>query len=118
MNHDRRQKHLPYAEAIDPVLAEIVRRLVEAYRPERIYLFGSHARGEAGPDSDYDLLVVVPDDAPPERRRSRLAYEALWGTGAAADVLVQSRRYFESRLHLRASLPATVRDEGRLLYAA
>lgn len=49
----------------DPVLAEIVRRLVEAYQPERIYLFGSVARGDAGPNSDYDLLVVVPDDAPP-----------------------------------------------------
>ena len=56
----------------DPVLAEVVRRLLEAYRPELIYLFGSVARGEAGPDSDYDLLLVVPDDAPPERRRSRL----------------------------------------------
>jgi predicted nucleotidyltransferase len=49
----------------DPMLAEIVRRLVEAYHPERIYLFGSHARGEAGPDSDYDLMVVVSEKAPP-----------------------------------------------------
>ncbi len=113
MDHPR-----PPEEFADPRLAEIVRRLVDAYRPERIYLFGSHARGEAGPDSDYDLLVVVPDDAPLERRRSRLAYEVLWGTGTAADVLVNSRDYFESRLHLRASLPATVRDEGRLLYGA
>ncbi len=67
----------------DAVLAEVVRRLVEAYRPERIYLLGSKARGDAGPDSDYDLLVVVPDDAAPERRRSRLAYEVLRGTGTA-----------------------------------
>jgi predicted nucleotidyltransferase len=44
----------------DPMLAEIVRRLVEAYQPERIYLFGSLARGEGGPDSDYDLMVVFP----------------------------------------------------------
>jgi len=34
------------------LLAEIVRRMVEVYRPERIYLFGSTARGDAGPDSD------------------------------------------------------------------
>jgi predicted nucleotidyltransferase len=61
----------------DNDLNEILRRLVAAYQPERIYLFGSAARGEARPDSDYDLLVVVPDDAPPERRRSRLAYEVL-----------------------------------------
>ena len=56
---------------LDPRLAEVVRRLVEAYEPERVYLFGSHARGDAGPDSDYDLLLVVPDDAAPDRRRSR-----------------------------------------------
>jgi predicted nucleotidyltransferase len=74
--------------ADDPALAETVRRLLAAYQPERIYLFGSVARGDADPDSDYDLLVAVPDDAPLERRRSRLAYEALHGTGTAADVLV------------------------------
>ena len=102
----------------DPVLAEIVRRLVAAYEPERIYLFGSKARGEAGPDSDYDLMVIVPDDAPPVRRRSRLAYEPLRGTGQAADVLVCTRSSFDSRLHVRASLPATIVSEGRLLHAA
>lgn len=102
----------------DPRLAEVVRRLVAAYRPEQVYLFGSVARGEAGPDSDYDLLVVVPDEAPPELRRSRLAYEALCGTGTAADVLVCTRSYFEARRHLRASLPGTVLREGRLLHAA
>lgn len=51
----------------DSVLSEIVRRLVIAYRPERIYLFGSRGRGQTGPDSDYDLLVVVADDAPMRR---------------------------------------------------
>ncbi len=102
----------------DPQLAELVGRLVEAYRPERIYLFGSHARGDAGADSDDDLLVVVPEEAPPERRRSRLAHTALRGTGVAADVLVCTRRYFEERLHLTASLPATIAREGKLLYAA
>jgi predicted nucleotidyltransferase len=100
----------------DPMLDEVVQRLVQAYQPERIYLFGSKARGQGGPDSDYDLMVVVPDNAPPHRRRSRLAYESLWGTGAAADVLVWTRGAFERRLHLKASLPATIMDEGRLLY--
>jgi predicted nucleotidyltransferase len=102
----------------DPALAEIVHRLVAAYQPERIYLFGSVARGDAGPDSDYDLLVVVPDDAPPQRRRSRLAYEALRGTGTAADVLVCTSSYFDDRRTLKASLPGTVLGEGRLLHGA
>lgn len=102
----------------DPVLAQVVCRLVEAYCPERIYLFGSVARGDAGPDSDYDLLVVVPDDAPSKRRRSRLAYEVLRGTGTAADVLVCTRSYFEQRRLLKASLPGTVLREGVALHGA
>ena len=101
----------------DQTLAELVRRLAEAFEPERIYLFGSKARGETGPDSDYDLLVVVPDEAAPEQKRSRLAYQALRGTRTAADVLVWTKQAFESRLHLPASLPATVVREGKLLYA-
>jgi len=75
---------LPSIDA--PVLAEIVRRLAEAYRPERIYLFGSTARGDAGPDSDYDLMIIVPEDAPSYLRSEDLAYRALRGTGTAADV--------------------------------
>ena len=102
----------------DAKLAEIVRRLVAAYQPAAVYLFGSHARGEAGPDSDYDLLLVVPDDASPERLRGRLAYEVLWDLGTAADVVVLPRGWFEARLHLKASLPATVLREGVLLHAA
>jgi len=42
----------------------------------------------------------------------------LWGTGTAADVLVWTRQQFEDRLHVRASLPATVMREGRVVYAA
>ena len=102
--------------ASDPILTEVVRRLVEAYSPERIYLFGSVAKGEAGPDSDYDIMVIVPDDAAPERLRSRLAYRALRGTGTAADVVVWPRSSFERRARVVASLPATVAREGMLLY--
>jgi predicted nucleotidyltransferase len=99
-------------------LARIMERLIDAYAPERIYLFGSKARGDYGPDSDFDLMVVVSDAAPVEQQRSRLACEVLRGTGTAADVLVWTRGAFESRLHLAASLPATVMREGRLLHAA
>lgn len=106
------------AEIRDPKLAEVVSRLVRAYSPEEIYLFGSYARGDVGPDSDYDLMVIVPDAAPAPRRSSRLGYEVLRGTGTAADVLVCTRRYFDERLHIRPSLPATIMREGKLLYAA
>ena len=102
----------------DPKLRLVVDRLVGAYAPERIYLFGSVARGDADQDSDYDLMVVVPDDASLERCGSRLAYQALRGTGIAADVLVWTRGRFERRAHVVASLPATILREGRLVHAA
>lgn len=104
--------------ASDTTLAEVVRRLVEAYRPERIYLFGSVARGDAGPDSDYDIMVVVPDEAPREMQDCDLAYRTLRGLGIAKDVLVWTRSEFEKRLHLKASLPSTILREGKLLHAA
>jgi len=105
--------------ARDPVLADIVRRLVEGYDPERVYLFGSAARGQAGPDSDYDLMLVMPDDAEPERLRARKAYGVLLkGVGAPVDVLIMSRSAFDSRSTVVASLPATVLREGRLLHAS
>ena len=107
------------ASSIDSaILADVVRRLVAAYQPERIYLFGSMARGDAGPDSDYDVLVVVADGAEPERLASRRGCEALVGTGYAAEILVWRQSAFDVRLPLKASLPATVAREGRLLYAA
>ncbi len=106
----------PAAE--DPVLEEIVRRLVEVYHPERVYLFGSAARGEAGPHSDYDIMVVVPDQTPKVVRETKEIYRKLWDIDAAIDVLVWSRSDFDGRLHLAASFPSTIVREGRLLYAA
>lgn len=102
----------------DPKLAEVVRRLVTAFHPVRIYLFGSLARGEGGPDSDYDLLVLVREAPEPLYRLSQRAHRLLWDLNVAADILVWPVDRFERRVHLRASLPGTVLREGRLLYAA
>ena len=104
--------------AADQLLSTIVDRLVNTYHPERIYLFGSMARGDAGTDSDYDILLVVSDNAPSELLDAGRAHEALWGLQTSADVHVWSRNRFDSRLHLKASLPSTVVREGMLLYAA
>ena len=99
------------------MLAEILRRLVEAYHPEPVHLFGSAARGEAGPDSDYDFMVVVQDQSEPERRDCDLAYRGLRGLRVAKDVQVWTRSEFQQRLHLKASLPSTIVREGKLSYA-
>lgn len=74
------------ALADDPILAEIVRRLVDELEPERVYLFGSRARGEAGAHSDYDLLVVVASSDEPSYRVARRAHSLLWDLGTAADI--------------------------------
>lgn len=102
----------------DPVLREIVERLVGALNPERIYLFGSKARGEAEPDSDYDILVLVEHPTEPRYRLSQKGFRALRGVPAAVDVVVWDRESFDARQHLKASFPATVVREGRLLHAA
>jgi predicted nucleotidyltransferase len=102
----------------DPVLKEITVRLVQAYEPECVYLFGSKARDEDHPDSDYDLMVIVTEDTPPHRQRSKLAYECLWGVRAAADVLVWTREAFDRKRHLKSSLPGTILREGKILYAS
>ena len=104
----------PQAES--PIIGEIVTRLVSVYRPKRIYLFGSTGRGESGPDSDYDLMVVLPDNAPGELRRGTPGYLALAGLGIAKDVLVTTASNFDRQLHLKASLPATIVREGKLIY--
>ena|SRR5712691_4743595 len=101
------------AEAI----TEITRRLIDYYRPDRIYLFGSEARGEADPDSDLDFLVVVPDDTPEEKFRNLV--RPLAGLAIAADVIPWRKTDFDGRAaYVVASLPATVVREGRLLYDA
>jgi hypothetical protein len=100
----------------EPVLGEIVQRLVEAYSPVRIYLFGSKARGDAGPDSDYDLLVIIPDDAPSHLRSGSVGLAAIGAVGVSKDVLVCTEGFFRARSRVKASLPATVLREGKLLY--
>jgi predicted nucleotidyltransferase len=104
--------------ATDPVIEQIVHRLVVALGPERIYLFGSQARGDVVPDSDYDVLVVVPASTLPRYRRDQIAFAALTGMGVAKDVLVLTHEEFEQQRTVVCSLPATVEREGMLLYAA
>jgi predicted nucleotidyltransferase len=99
-------------------IAEITRRLVEYYHPERIYLFGSNARCDGGPDSDLDFCVVLPDDAPPSLYRPGV-HRALWDLGTAVDVVRFPASEFDLRAaHVKASLPATISREGKMLYDA
>lgn len=102
----------------DDQLDEAVRRLTLELQPERIYLFGSRARGDARGDSDWDLMVIVPRAEESHLRLAQRAYLALMGLYLPVDILVWTREQFDWQAPVVASLPATVLREGRLLYAA
>jgi predicted nucleotidyltransferase len=103
----------------EEAIQEITRRLVEYYHPERVYLFGSAARGDYGPDSDLDFCVVLRDDAPEELLRGGEIYRKLGGLGYPKDIIPRRRTDFDGRAaYVVASLPATIVREGRLLYDA
>jgi predicted nucleotidyltransferase len=99
------------------LLDEVVRRIVEVAQPERIILFGSAARGEMGPDSDLDLLLIKAD-VPHKRTLAAQVTHALRGLRHAFDIIVATPdeidRYGES--------PALIfRDalrEGKTLYVS
>lgn len=101
----------------DPILQQIVHRIVEVAHPRQIVLFGSAARGEMGPHSDVDLLVVV--DATAQRRRlAQEIYRHLVGVGFAVDVVVVTvedvRRYQKHPgMVIRPAL-----TEGEVIYAS
>jgi predicted nucleotidyltransferase len=116
---ERIQRELPHLSLPQvEELAQAVQRLVQAFHPERIYVFGSQARGTPRPDSDIDLLVVVPSSNLPGYRRDQEAYQALGWHSLPLEIIVMTRAEFDERLPALASLPATVAREGRLLYAA
>jgi hypothetical protein len=77
------------------------------------------ARGDDGPDSDLDFLVVLPDDASDEIFRTGKMVRALWGIPFGADVIPWRQTDFEGRAaYVAASLPATVLREGQMIYDA
>ena len=99
------------------ILEDLVRRVVEAVHPLRIILFGSAARGEMGPDSDLDVLVVMPDGVH-RRRTAQTVYRSLRGLGMAKDVVVVT----ESDIRQYGSNPSLVLfpalQHGKELYRA
>jgi predicted nucleotidyltransferase len=101
----------------EDALAEIVRRIVRVAAPERIVLFGSAARAEAGPASDLDLLVIKPG----HYHRGRLTeeiYLSLIGVGQAVDVVVVTPEDVERYRESPALVIAPALREGRVVYAA
>jgi len=91
---------------------------IRAMGATSLYVFGSTASDEAGPDSDLDFCVVLPDKAP-DSLYGPGVHRALWGVGTAADVVRWAASDFDTRAaQVRASLPATIVREGKVLYDA
>ncbi len=101
----------------EKLLKEIVRRIVTVAKPEKIILFGSAARGEMGPNSDVDLLVVKRGKYH-RRRVTGQIYRNMFGVGQAVDVIVvtpeEVERYHDT--HCLVIKPAL--QEGREIYHA
>ena len=103
----------PDPQAID----ELVRRIVEAVHPRRVILFGSAARGEMGPNSDLDVLVIMPDGTH-RRRTAQEVYRRMWGFGFAKDIVVVTEsdvREYRTNPYIMIK---NALEEGRELYHA
>lgn len=96
-------------------LAEIVRRVVQVAEPEKIILFGSAARGETGPDSDIDLLVIKANIH--RRQLAQKIYRNLIGVGRAVDVIVVTPEDVARYRDSPALIIAPALREGKVLYA-
>jgi len=99
----------------DDTLAEMVRRIRDAADPDRVILFGSRARGEGGPESDFDLLIIAPSLLPRWRRTPPI-YRALAGLGVPKDVLWWTPEEVAEWRGVHSHFINTVLREGRVLY--
>lgn len=97
---------------------EIVRRLVNEFQPEAVYLFGSYAWGKPDEESDLDLMVILPESSESPIELAVRAQHSLRGVRAAVDVLVKTRKEFEHYRPVKASLEAKIATKGKLLYGS
>ncbi len=101
------------ALAVPPELLEPV---VDYFRPRRVILFGSAARGDAGADSDIDLLVILDDDAPPEKLTLAAGYESRRAYRRAADVIPCRDSVFQRKSRVVGTLAHAAATEGVVVY--
>ena len=99
------------------VIEDAKNRLVQAYHPEKIYLFGSYAWGTPDEASDLDFLVVVDSSNEKFMTRAIAGHHALWELDILKDIVVYTQAEFELRLADPASFASKVKREGKVLYA-
>ena len=94
---------------------EAVARIAEVLQPSQIILFGSRARGDHRPDSDYDVLVITETGDP--HALARVASRALRGRSFALDLLALPKTHIEARRE-HSTLLKKIFREGKVIYAA
>src|SRR5262249_59415921 len=103
-------------ETCGPVPPALFDAVVAYFRPLRIILFGSRARGDAGPDSDVDLLVILDDDASPDRLTLAAGYESRRSYHRATDVIPCPDSVFRRKSRIAGTLAHTAAPEGPGLF--
>ena len=101
----------------EEIIQEATRRLAERFRPERIILFGSYARGTADDHSDVDFMVIT--EAAKKRNRHKMMVEmdgALQGLQIAKDIIVLTSAEFEEEKEIPGTTARYVFKEGKVLY--
>jgi len=110
------QQHaMARTENTEELLEEVVQRILAVSDPEHIILFGSYARGEAGPDSDLDLLVLEKGVTKPRQESNRLR-RALRGLLVPIDVVVATPQQADRYRNAIGLIYAPALKEGRILY--
>lgn len=102
--------------ASDTKLNTLIERLVAALDPDKLVLFGSHARGDARPDSDVDLMVIAPTLEPRHRALAR-AYAALGRHDLAVDLVWYTPAEIDDWSEVPEFLATRALREGVVLYA-
>lgn len=101
----------------DPALSRLLPVVIEALHPLQVWLFGSRAEGRARSDSDYDLLVVLPDDASAEQLDVARAWWLGSRAGVSADIIPCTWSEFEDEKDIVDTLPRAAWLRGKCLYA-
>ena len=98
------------------LILRMVRRIAKRFRPEQIILFGSYARGAAGPDSDVDLLIVMPVEGTKHQKQVEIRL-ALRDFSVPKDIIVTTPDDFAWRRRIPGTIEHPASREGRVLYA-
>jgi predicted nucleotidyltransferase len=99
----------------DSVVRDIVRRIVDTVQPEKVILFGSQVRGDARPNSDFDVLVIKQSDEP-RYRRSISLYVALADLPVEVEVLVYTPEEVDEWSQVPQAFVTTAVREGKTIY--